>query len=100
MADDSALEILAVNDLTDAKTLAHLLKYDSVHGTMDAEIRWKEGALIVDGKEITVLAERDPEKLPWRDLKVDVALESTGHFTDRVGAEKHLKAGAKKVVVS
>jgi glyceraldehyde 3-phosphate dehydrogenase len=94
------LEIVAVNDLTDAKTLAHLLKYDSVHGTMDADVRWKDGALIVDGKEITVLAERDPEKLPWTDLKVDVALESTGRFTDRAGSEKHMKAGAKKVVVS
>jgi glyceraldehyde 3-phosphate dehydrogenase len=94
------LEIVAVNDLTDAKTLAHLLKYDSVHGTMDADIRWKDCTLMVDGKEITVLAERDPEKLPWKDLKIDVALESTGHFTDRVGGEKHIKAGATKVVVS
>ena len=94
------LEIVAVNDLTDAKTLAHLLKYDSVHGTMDADIRWKDCTLIVDGKEITVLAERDPEKLPWKDMKIDVALESTGYFTDRVGGEKHLKAGAAKVVVS
>ena len=94
------LEIVAVNDLTDAKTLAHLLKYDSVHGTMDADIRWKDCTLIVDGKEITVLAERDPEKLPWKDMKIDVALESTGYFTDRVGGEKHMKAGAAKVVVS
>src|SRR5271157_3668454 len=94
------LEIVAVNDLTDAKTLAHLLKYDSVHGTMDADIRWKDCTLIVGGKEITVLAERDPEKLPWKDMKIDVALESTGHFTDRVGGEKHMKAGAPKVVVS
>jgi len=94
------LEIVAVNDLTDAKTLAHLLKYDSVHGTMSADIRWKDCTLIVDGKEITVLAERDPEKLPWKDMKIDVALESTGHFTDRVGGEKHMKAGAPKVVVS
>jgi glyceraldehyde 3-phosphate dehydrogenase len=94
------LEIVAINDLTDAKTLAHLLKYDSVHGTMDADIRWKDCTLVVDGKEITVLAERDPEKLPWKDMKIDVALESTGHFTDRVGGEKHMKAGAKKVVVS
>ena len=94
------LEIVAINDLTDAKTLAHLLKYDSVHGTMDADIRWKDCTLVVDGKEITVLAERDPEKLPWKDMKIDVALESTGHFTDRVGGEKHMKAGAGKVVVS
>jgi glyceraldehyde 3-phosphate dehydrogenase len=67
---------------------------------MDADIRWKDCTLIVDGKEITVLAERDPEKLPWKDMKIDVALESTGHFTDRVGGEKHMKAGAPKVVVS
>ncbi len=94
------LEVVAVNDLTDAKTLAHLLKYDSVHGTMECDVRWKDGALVVDGKEVKVLAERDPEKLPWKDLKIDVALESTGHFTDRVGGEKHMKAGAAKVVVS
>ena len=94
------LEIVAINDLTDAKTLAHLLKYDSVHGTWDADVRWKDCTLVVDGKEITVLAERDPEKLPWKDMEIDVALESTGHFTDRVGGEKHMKAGAKKVVVS
>jgi glyceraldehyde 3-phosphate dehydrogenase len=94
------LEFVAINDLTDAKTLAHLLKYDSIHGIMDAEVKAKDGALVVGDKEIKVYAERDPEKLPWKDLKVDVALESTGRFTDRAGGEKHLMAGAKKVIIS
>lgn len=94
------VEFVATNDLTDAKTLAHLLKYDSVHGTMDAKVEAKGDAIVVDGKELKVLAERDPEKLPWKDMGVDVVIESTGKFTDRVGGEKHLKAGAKKVIVS
>jgi glyceraldehyde 3-phosphate dehydrogenase len=94
------LEFVAINDLTDARTLAHLLKYDSVHGTMHADVGVKDGSLIVDGKEIRVLSERDPEKLPWKDLKVDVVLEATGRFTDRVGGDKHLMAGARKVIVS
>jgi glyceraldehyde 3-phosphate dehydrogenase len=94
------VEFVAVNDLTDSKTMAHLLKYDSVHGTMDAKVEAKGDAIIVDGKEMKVLAERDPEKLPWKDMAVDVVLESTGKFTDRAGAEKHLTAGAKKVIVS
>lgn len=94
------VEFVATNDLTDAKTLAHLLKYDSVHGTMDAKVEAKGDVIIVDGKELKVLAERDPEKLPWKDMGVDVVIESTGKFTDRVGGEKHLKAGAKKVIVS
>lgn len=94
------VEFVAVNDLADAKTLAHLLKYDSVHGIMDAEIKATDKSIIVGGKEIKTFAERDPEKLPWKDLGVDVVLESTGIFTDRAGAEKHLKAGAKKVVIS
>jgi glyceraldehyde 3-phosphate dehydrogenase len=94
------LEFVAINDLTDAKTLAHLLKYDSIHGIMDTEVKAKDGALVVGDKEIKVYAERDPEKLPWKDLKVDVALESTGRFTDRAGGEKHLMAGAKKVIIS
>jgi glyceraldehyde 3-phosphate dehydrogenase len=71
-----------------------------VHRTMQADVKAKDGAIVVDGKEVKVLAERDPEKLPWKDLNVDVVLESTGHFTDRAGAEKHLKAGAKKVIIS
>ena len=94
------LEFVAINDVTDAKTLAHLLKYDSVHRTMDAKVEAKDGAIAVNGKAIKILSERDPEKLPWKDLKVDVVLESTGKFTDRVGGEKHRLAGAGKVIVS
>ena len=94
------LEFVAINDITDAKTLAHLLKYDSVHRTMNAQVTEKDGSIVVDGKTVKVLAERDPEKLPWKELKVDVVLESTGKFTDRIGGEKHCLAGAKKVVVS
>ncbi len=94
------VEFMAVNDITDAKTLAHLLKYDSVHGIMNAEVKGKDGAIIVDGKEIKAFAIREPENLPWKDLGVDVVLESTGRFTDRVGAERHMKGGAKKVIIS
>jgi glyceraldehyde 3-phosphate dehydrogenase len=94
------LEFVAINDLTDAKTLAHLLKYDSVHRTMQAEVKERDGSLVVDGKAVKILSERDPEKLPWKELKVDVVLEATGKFTDRVGGDKHLMAGARKVVVS
>jgi len=94
------VEFVAVNDLADTKTMAHLLKYDSVHGIMNAEIKAKDNSIIVDGKELKTFSEREPEKLPWKDLGVDVVLESTGKFTDRAGAERHLKAGAKKVVVS
>ncbi|MBI5252863.1 MAG: type I glyceraldehyde-3-phosphate dehydrogenase [Euryarchaeota archaeon] len=93
-------EIVAVNDLTDAKTLAHLLKYDSVHGIYDAEVRAKDGAIIVDGSEVKVLAEKDPANLPWKNLGVDITIESTGFFTDRDGAAKHLSVGAKKVIIS
>ena len=94
------LEFVAINDLTDAKTLAHLLKYDSVHRTMQAEVKERDGSLVVDGKAVKILSERDPEKLPWKELRVDVVLEATGKFTDRVGGDKHLMAGARKVVVS
>ncbi len=94
------VEFVAVNDLANTKTLAHLLKYDSVHGIMNAEVKDTEKSIIVDGKEIKTFTEREPENLPWKELGVDVVLESTGRFTDRAGAEKHLKAGAKKVVVS
>jgi len=94
------IEIAAINDLTDAKTLAHLLKYDSVFGIMNAEVAAKEGTLIVNGREIKILAERDPLKLPWGDLGVDIVVESTGLFTKREDAEKHLKGGAKKVIIS
>ncbi len=95
-----ALDFVAVNDLTDAKTLAHLLKYDSVHGQLNAQVEAKENALIVNGKEILVLSQRDPAALPWKALGVDVVIESTGLFTDREKASKHLVAGAKKVIIS
>ena len=94
------LEFVAINDLTDAKTLAHLLKHDSVHGTMHAEVGSHDGSIVVDGTAVRVLSERDPERLPWKELNVDVVLEATGKFTDRVGGDKHLLAGARKVVVS
>ena len=97
---DQDIEIVAINDLTDARTLAHLLKYDSVFGIMDATISATENSLIVDGREIRILAEKDPLKLPWGDLGADVVVESTGFFTKREDAEKHLKAGAKKVIIS
>jgi glyceraldehyde 3-phosphate dehydrogenase len=94
------VEIVAVNDLTDAPTLAHLLKYDSVHGVFDAEVSAEEGVINVDGKEVRVLSERDPANLPWEELGVDIVLECTGFFRDRDGASKHLEAGAKKVIIS
>jgi len=94
------LEFVAVNDLTDAKTLAHLLKYDSVHGKFGVSVEGKKDAILVDGKEIKVFALKDPAQLPWKDLGVDVVLESTGKFTDREGGAKHLEAGTKKVVIS
>ena len=94
------INIVAVNDLTDAKTLAHLLKYDSVHGTFAAEVKEENGALVVNGKRIQVLAQTDPSKLPWKDLGVEVVLESTGRFTEGAKAKAHLDAGAKKVIIS
>jgi glyceraldehyde 3-phosphate dehydrogenase len=94
------IDFVAVNDLTDTKTLAHLLKYDSVHGRFDGAVEGKEGAIVVDGDEIKVLSEKDPAKLPWKDLGVEYVLESTGRFTDRDQAALHLQAGARKVVIS
>src|SRR6478736_6338284 len=94
------IEWVAVNDLTDSKTLAHLLAYDSILGPYPGSVQAREGALEVDGKELKVLAERDPGALPWGDLGVDVVIESTGLFTDRESAAKHLAQGAKKVVIS
>lgn len=94
------VEVVAVNDLTDANMLAHLLKYDSVHGTLDAEVSVNGSNLVVNGKEIKVIAERDPAQLPWGELGVEVVVESTGRFTKRADAAKHLEAGAKKVVIS
>ncbi|GEC88631.1 MULTISPECIES: type I glyceraldehyde-3-phosphate dehydrogenase [Brevibacillus] len=94
------VEIVAVNDLTDAHTLAHLLKYDSVHGVLNVNVEASENTLIVDGKEIKVLAERDPAQLKWADYGVEIVVESTGRFTKREDAAKHLEGGAKKVIIS
>lgn len=93
-------DVVAINDLTSADTLAHLLKYDSNYGVMDNEVKAENGNIVVDGKTYKVLSERDPEKLPWKDMGVDLVIESTGFFTDRAGASKHLTAGAKKVLIS
>jgi glyceraldehyde 3-phosphate dehydrogenase (phosphorylating) len=95
------VEFVAVNDITDSQTLAHLLKYDSVHGVLDAEIKATDDGIAVDGQELRVLAERDPAKLPWKELGVDIVVESTGLFTSRDKAELHLTGGgAKKVIIS
>ncbi len=96
----SDLEIVAINDLTDNKTLAYLLKHDSNYGTYDKEVSFDDDGLIVDGKKIKVLAERDPATLPWGTMGVDLVIESTGFFTDKEGASKHVEAGAKRVVIS
>lgn len=94
------IEVVAINDLTDSKTLAHLLKYDSVHGKIDATVVAEEKALIVNRKRIAVFAEKDPTNLPWKNLDIDVVVESTGFFLTRETAGKHITAGAKKVIVS
>jgi glyceraldehyde 3-phosphate dehydrogenase (phosphorylating) len=94
------IEIVGVNDLADARTLAHLLKHDSVHGTLQAEVTAKGEAIFVNGREIRVCSVKDPAALPWRDLRVDVVVESTGLFRDTATASKHLQAGARKVVIS
>ncbi|MBK7143185.1 MAG: type I glyceraldehyde-3-phosphate dehydrogenase [bacterium] len=94
------VEIVGVNDITDAPTLAHLLKYDSVHGRYNGEVRAENGNLVIDGKTIPVMAEKDPSALPWAKLGVDIVLECTGKFTDKEGAAKHIAAGAKKVLIS
>ncbi|PVZ11774.1 type I glyceraldehyde-3-phosphate dehydrogenase [Actinomycetospora cinnamomea] len=99
-AGTADIEVLAVNDITDNKTLAHLLRYDSVHGRFDGTIEVSDDALVVNGQTIKALAEKDPANLPWGDLGVDVVIESSGIFTDADSASKHLKAGAKKVVIS
>lgn len=98
--DRSDIEIVAINDLTDTKTLAYLLKHDSNYGTYDHEVSSDESHIIVNGHKVTVCAEKDPSLLPWKDLNVDVVIESTGRFTDKEGASGHLKAGAKRVVIS
>jgi glyceraldehyde 3-phosphate dehydrogenase len=99
-ANDPNIEVVAVNDLTDVPTLAHLLKYDSVHGRFDGEVIAKPEGIEVNGKLVKVLAVKDPAQLPWKDLKIDVVVESTGIFTDKEGASKHLQAGAGKVIIS
>ena len=97
---DKNIDFVAVNDLTSAKTLAHLLKYDSVLGNLHASVQAKPDAISVDGDEFKVLSVKDPAQLPWKDLGVDVVFESTGLFTDRDAAAKHLTAGAKRVVIT
>ena len=100
LAKDSNMEIVAVNDLTDNKTLAHLLKYDTITGRLDAEVTFDNEQIVVNGTAIKVFAERDPSNLPWGDLGVDIVIESTGHFTKAADTAKHIAAGAKKVIVS
>ena len=94
------IDVKAINDLTDAKTLAHLLKYDSTHGRFDGEVEADGDSLVVNGKTIRIIAERDPAKLPWGEIGAEVVLESTGLFSQREQAEAHIQAGAKKVVIS
>lgn len=101
MEDSPEFDIVALNDLTDAKTLGHLLKYDTTQGKFKTEsLEIKENSIVVDGREITIYSERDPENLPWKELGVDVVLECTGFFRTKEAAEKHIKAGAKKVIIS
>jgi glyceraldehyde 3-phosphate dehydrogenase len=100
LAQGADLEIVAINDLTDAKTLAHLLKYDSVMGRISESVEVKDDGLLVGGKTVRVLAERDPAQLPWKDLEVDIVIESTGFFTKAGDARKHIDAGAAKVLIS
>jgi glyceraldehyde 3-phosphate dehydrogenase len=100
MTTKKDIEVLGINDLTDAKTLAHLLKYDSVHGIFAGEVDYGEDYIVVNGKKIKIYAEKDPAQLPWGKLGVDVVLESTGRFTDANLAKAHLTAGAKKVLIS
>jgi glyceraldehyde 3-phosphate dehydrogenase len=100
LARGGEFEVVALNDLTDAKTLAHLFKYDSIHGRYNGDVRAEGDSIVVDGKSYRVFAEKDPANLPWSDLGVDIVVESTGRFTDADGAGKHLTAGAKKVIIS
>jgi len=100
LANPQGISIVAVNDLTDPKALAHLLKYDSVNGRLPVSVEAGEGSIVVDGTAITVFAERDPQALPWGKLGVDIVIESTGFFTDAEKAKAHLQAGAKKVIIS
>src|SRR5512132_3469747 len=94
------LDFVAVNDLTDTKTLAHLFKYDSVHGKFDGDLKVDGQDLIINGDRLRVVAEKDPAKLPWKELGADIVLESTGRFTEKDKAAAHFTAGAKKVIIS
>ena len=100
MLESENIDLVAINDLTDSRTLAHLLKYDSVHGIINADVKYDDTAIIVNGKRITVYAEKDPANLPWKELAIDVVIESTGHFLDKTTAGKHIAAGAKRVIIS
>lgn len=99
-ASDPEIDVVAVNDLTNPETLAYLFKYDSIHGIYKGEVRHDDESITIDGKKIKVLSEKDPALLPWKDLGVEIVIESTGRFTKRGDAEKHLQAGAKKVIIS
>ncbi len=99
-AGNPDLEFVGINDITDAETLAHLFKYDSVHGRFDGTVDVADGAIVINGKRIPISAERDPAKLPWKQLGVDIAIESTGLFTEAAKAKAHLDAGARKVIIS
>jgi glyceraldehyde 3-phosphate dehydrogenase len=100
MLQKADIQFVAINDLTDTKTLAHLFKYDSVHRTYKGDVRAGDGTIAIDGSTMTVLAEKEPSKLPWKDLGVDIVLEATGRFTDASAAKKHIEAGARKVIIS
>ena len=96
----SNIELVAVNGSASAETQKHLLKYDSIHGRFSKSVEVDENSLVINGKNVKLISERDPKKLPWKELKIDVVIESTGHFTTREEVEKHIKAGAKKVIIS
>ncbi|MBN3582087.1 type I glyceraldehyde-3-phosphate dehydrogenase [Algoriphagus aestuarii] len=98
--ENKLLNLVAINDLADPKAIAHLLKYDSIHGKSESSIEWNDDELRVDGKSIKLFSHSNPENLPWEELDIDLVIECTGRFTDRSGSEKHLKAGAKKVIIS
>ena len=98
--NSSNLEFVAVNDLTDAKTLAHLFKYDSTFGIFDGTVEAKDNAIIINGKEVKVIAQKDPAQLPWKEMGVEIVIESTGRFRDKAQASAHIQAGAKKVIIS
>lgn len=100
MLERSNIEVVAINDLTDSKTLAHLLKYDSVHGVIHADVTAEENAIVVNGKKVRIFAEKDPANLPWKELDIDVVIESTGFFLTKEASGKHIAAGAKKVIIS